>query len=175
MSRQHRIVQSQPQAGHDRQRSVDDISFLRMLEAWLRTVGTEHKHHSNISTAPSGEIPGGPGHDNPRQPQCRATALPGRIAAAGSSDVLLPGRRRLSPADSGQALKSIQRMDSCQVQPLLIGGLGRLHIVMDDGSDDEIGPGDVMVIPRAHDDAWTVGKAVHFSDFSTRVARSTKA
>jgi hypothetical protein len=32
-----------------------------------------------------------------------------------------------------------------------------------------------MVIPRAHDDAWTVGKAVHFSDFSTRVARSTKA
>jgi hypothetical protein len=72
MCRQHRIVQSQPQAGHDRQRSVDDISFVRMLEAWLRTVGTEHKHHSNISTAPSGEIRGGPGHDNPRQPQCRA-------------------------------------------------------------------------------------------------------
>jgi hypothetical protein len=46
---------------------------------------------------------------------------------------------------------------------------------MDDGSDDEIGPGDVMVIPRAHHDTWTVDKAVRFSDFSTQVARSTKA
>jgi hypothetical protein len=175
MSRQHRIVQSQPQAGHDRPRSVDDISFVRMLEAWLRTVRTSTSTTATSAVVHPAKYVAAPGHDNPRQPQCRATALPGRIAAAGSSDVLLPGRRRLSPADSGQALKSIQRMDSCQVQPLLIGGLGRPHIAMDDGSDDEIGPGDVMVIPRAHHDAWTVGKAVHFSDFSTRVARSTKA
>ena len=145
-----------------------------MLEAWLRTVGTEHKHHSNISTAPSGEIRSGPGHDNPRQPQCRATALPGRIAAAGSPDVLLrkatfePGWQWSSPqVDPADGL--------LQVQSLLIGGLRRLHIAMDDGSDDEIGPGDVMVIPRAHHDAWTVGKAVRFSDFSTQVARSTEA
>jgi hypothetical protein len=74
-----------------------------------------------------------------------------------------------------KSLKSIQRMDSCQVQSLLIGGLRRLHIAMDDSSDDEISPGDVIVIPPAHHDAWTVGRAVRFSDFSTQVARSTKA
>ena len=33
---------------------------------------------------------------------------------------------------------------------------GRLHVVMDDGSEDEFGPNQVMLLPPGHD-AWTVG------------------
>jgi quercetin dioxygenase-like cupin family protein len=33
---------------------------------------------------------------------------------------------------------------------------GRMHVLMDDGQEAEIGPGDYVVIPPGHD-AWTVG------------------
>ena len=33
---------------------------------------------------------------------------------------------------------------------------GRLHVVMDDGSEAEYGPGDVSLLPPGHD-AWVVG------------------
>ena len=33
---------------------------------------------------------------------------------------------------------------------------GRMHIVMDDGTEGECGPGDAVSIPPGHD-AWTVG------------------
>ncbi len=33
---------------------------------------------------------------------------------------------------------------------------GLLHVVMDDGSEDEFGPGDVSLLPSGHD-AWVVG------------------
>jgi hypothetical protein len=33
---------------------------------------------------------------------------------------------------------------------------GRMHLVMDDGTEDDIGPGDLFDIPPGHD-AWTVG------------------
>lgn len=33
---------------------------------------------------------------------------------------------------------------------------GRMHVVMDDGSEAEFGPGDVGLIPPGHD-AWVVG------------------
>jgi len=33
---------------------------------------------------------------------------------------------------------------------------GRMHVVMDDGQEAEIGPGDYAIIPPGHD-AWTVG------------------
>ena len=35
---------------------------------------------------------------------------------------------------------------------------GRLHVVMDDGSGLEFGPGDVSYLPPGHD-AWVVGNA----------------
>ena len=35
---------------------------------------------------------------------------------------------------------------------------GRLHTVMDDGSAQEFGPGDLGAIPPGHD-AWVVGNA----------------
>jgi mannose-6-phosphate isomerase-like protein (cupin superfamily) len=33
---------------------------------------------------------------------------------------------------------------------------GRMKVVMDDGQEAELGPGDLMVRPPGHD-AWTVG------------------
>ena len=34
---------------------------------------------------------------------------------------------------------------------------GRLHVVMDDGSEDEFGANDIMMLPPGHD-AWSVGE-----------------
>jgi ethanolamine utilization protein EutQ (cupin superfamily) len=43
---------------------------------------------------------------------------------------------------------------------------GRMHVVMDDSSEGEAGPGDVIVIPPGHD-AGTV-------DFSSQIAQFAK-
>ena len=46
---------------------------------------------------------------------------------------------------------------------------GRLRVVMDDGHETEIGPGDAVVIQPGHD-AWTVGEeACVFIDFGESV------
>src|SRR5262245_10114329 len=45
---------------------------------------------------------------------------------------------------------------SCQVAHFGYVLSGRLHVVMDDGTEGEVGPGDVVVIPPGHD-AWVVG------------------
>lgn len=43
---------------------------------------------------------------------------------------------------------------------------GRLHVVMDDGSEEEFGANDVMLLPAGHD-AWSVGgDACVFVEFS---------
>ena len=52
-------------------------------------------------------------------------------------------------------IKPMAGTDSCQ---LLHNGVmlsGRMKVVMDDGSEMEIGPGDTYVIPPGHD-AWVV-------------------
>ncbi len=63
-------------------------------------------------------------------------------------------------------IKPIAGTDSCQ---LVHNGLllsGRIKVVMDDGSEMEIGPGDTYVIPPGHD-AWVVSdeaaSAIEFS------------
>ena len=53
-------------------------------------------------------------------------------------------------------VKPIAQTDSCQVSHLCYCESGRMHVVMDDGSEGEVGPGDVVAIPPGHD-AWTVG------------------
>jgi hypothetical protein len=45
---------------------------------------------------------------------------------------------------------------SCEAPHLNLHVSGRLHIVMDDGSEAEFGPGDISDIPPGHD-AWVVG------------------
>lgn len=61
------------------------------------------------------------------------------------------------------------RSDSCVTRHVGYVVSGRLHVVMDDGSDTEIQPGDVVVIQPGHD-AWTVGEeACVFVDFGDSV------
>jgi hypothetical protein len=54
------------------------------------------------------------------------------------------------------ALKPLVKTQSCQAPHLQYHVSGRLQVVMDDGSEQEFGPGDVSLIPPGHD-AWVVG------------------
>jgi len=53
-------------------------------------------------------------------------------------------------------VKPLAKTQSCQVPHLQYQVSGRLRVVMDDGSEQEFGPGDVGLIPPGHD-AWVVG------------------
>jgi uncharacterized cupin superfamily protein len=62
-------------------------------------------------------------------------------------------------------MKPMAGTASCQVAHLGYMVQGRMRIRMDDGSEEEIGPGDVAVIPAGHD-AWIVGnEQAVFIDF----------
>jgi mannose-6-phosphate isomerase-like protein (cupin superfamily) len=64
---------------------------------------------------------------------------------------------------------------SCQVHHNGYVVSGRMHIVMDDGAETDVGPGDVFVCAPGHD-AWTLGDedCVVF-DFSSDIAKYAKA
>jgi hypothetical protein len=66
-------------------------------------------------------------------------------------------------------VKPIAGTDSCQAAHLIYCISGRMKVVMDDGSEGEIGPGDVASIAPGHD-AWVVGDepcvAVDFGSIS---------
>ena len=53
-------------------------------------------------------------------------------------------------------VKPIAGTDSCQVHHLGYVVSGRMKVVMDDGAEIVIGPGEACAIPPGHD-AWTVG------------------
>lgn len=53
-------------------------------------------------------------------------------------------------------VKPIAGTDSCQAPHMGYFISGRMKIVMDDGEEEEFGPGDFMVCPPGHD-AWIVG------------------
>jgi hypothetical protein len=53
-------------------------------------------------------------------------------------------------------VKPVVQTDKCEVTHVLYCISGRLMVVHDDGSEAEIGPGDVAVIEPGHD-AWVVG------------------
>ena len=55
-----------------------------------------------------------------------------------------------------ECVKPIVGTDSCQVTHLLHVVSGRLVTKMDDGSETELGPGDIGYIPPGHD-GWVVG------------------
>jgi len=48
-------------------------------------------------------------------------------------------------------VKPIAETDSCQVTHLGYVVSGRMRVTMDDGSEGEVGPGDVASIPPGHD------------------------
>ncbi|MEU3569879.1 cupin domain-containing protein [Kitasatospora sp. NPDC036755] len=53
-------------------------------------------------------------------------------------------------------VKPIAGTDSCRAAHAGYVVSGRMRIVMDDGREFEVGPGDFMLCPPGHD-AWTVG------------------
>lgn len=53
-------------------------------------------------------------------------------------------------------VKPIAGTESCQAAHLAYYITGRMKVVMDDGREEEFGPGDFAIIPAGHD-AWIVG------------------
>ena len=53
-------------------------------------------------------------------------------------------------------LKPVEGGDSCQRDHLIYVLSGRVHAKMNDGKEEEFGPGDVGVIPPGHD-GWNAG------------------
>jgi hypothetical protein len=67
------------------------------------------------------------------------------------------GRATLQPGWRwATSVKPLAKTKSCEAPHLQYHVSGRLHVVMDDGSEDEFGPGDVSLLPSGHD-AWVVG------------------
>jgi hypothetical protein len=55
-----------------------------------------------------------------------------------------------------ECIKPVVGTESCQAHHVGTMVSGRLHVVHEDGSEADIGPGDVYVIEPGHD-AWVVG------------------
>jgi hypothetical protein len=67
------------------------------------------------------------------------------------------GRATLQPGWRwSNSVKPRAGTESCQAPHLQLHLSGRLRIVMDDGSAQEFGPGEVSLIPPGHD-GWVVG------------------
>jgi hypothetical protein len=60
-------------------------------------------------------------------------------------------------ASWSQDLKEYARTESCQLPHVALVVSGILHVVMDDGSEEDFGKNDVMLLPPGHD-AWTIGE-----------------
>ncbi len=72
-------------------------------------------------------------------------------------------------------LKPIVGTDLCRALHQMYVVSGRLRLLMEDGSEIELGPGDAAVIPPGHD-AWVVGpEPCEIVDFSTTYSRLVAA
>ena len=56
-----------------------------------------------------------------------------------------------------ESIKPMANTDSCQVTHLGYQISGKLHVAMDDGTQEDFGPGDICLIPAGHN-AWVVGE-----------------
>ena len=80
----------------------------------------------------------------------------GRVELVTVNDVTF-GRAALQPGWKwSTCVKPLVHTQSCEAAHLQYHVSGRLHVVMDDGSELEFGPGDVSYLPPGHD-AWVVG------------------
>ena len=55
-----------------------------------------------------------------------------------------------------ECIKPIVGTESCEVRHVGVVQSGRMHVIHDDGTEGEIGPGEAYVIEPGHD-AWVVG------------------
>lgn len=80
----------------------------------------------------------------------------GKLEVVDLGDVVI-GRSTLEPGWSWEkCVKPVVKTDSCQVQHIGYMISGRMKVVMDDGTEQEYGPGDVRLIPPGHN-AWVLG------------------
>ena len=80
----------------------------------------------------------------------------GRVEIVNLSDGTV-GRYHFEPGWKwSDHVKPIAGTDLCQGAHHAYQMTGRLHVVMGDGSEFEVGPGEVSIIPPGHD-AWVVG------------------
>ena len=101
---------------------------------------------------------------SPRRMQKRSFAQPdetrtfdkGRLELIALGGVTF-GRATLQPGWRwSTSVKPMVKTKSCEAPHLQYHVSGRIHVVMDDGSESEFGPGDVSLLPPGHD-AWVVG------------------
>ena len=79
---------------------------------------------------------------------------------------LLPGWRW------SECIKPIAGTDSCQIHHEGMAASGQMHVVHNDGTEIEIGPGDAYVIEPGHD-AWVVGSEVFVGyEFDSKAAET---
>ena len=90
----------------------------------------------------------------------------GKIEVASLGEVTA-GRSTFEPGWKwSECVKPLAGTESCLVRHVGYVVSGRMHVVMDDGSEEELGPGEAAVIPPGHD-AWIVGDdACVFLDFA---------
>ncbi|HYI45248.1 MAG TPA: cupin domain-containing protein [Actinomycetota bacterium] len=69
-----------------------------------------------------------------------------------------------------ECIKPVVGTDSCQARHVGAVVSGRLHVVHEDGSEGEVGPGGVYVIEPGHD-AWVVGDEPYVAfEFESKTA-----
>src|SRR6266508_1894661 len=66
-----------------------------------------------------------------------------------------------------ECIKPIVGTKSCEVRHVGVVQSGRMHVIHDDGTEGEIGPGEAYVIEPGHD-AWVVGDEPMAASSSSR-------
>ncbi|HJS67969.1 MAG TPA: cupin domain-containing protein [Nitrososphaera sp.] len=93
---------------------------------------------------------------NTNQPDETRRFDKGRIDVTNVGDTSI-GRAVMEPGWKwSTSVKPIVKTDSCQINHTMYVISGKMHVRMDDGSEQEFGPGDTGIVPPGHD-AWVVG------------------
>jgi hypothetical protein len=95
-------------------------------------------------------------HKNLSEPDEKRTFDRGQVELASVGGVTF-GRATLRPGWKwSTCVKPIAKTKSCEAPHLQYHVSGTLHVVMDDGTAEDFGPGEISNIPAGHD-AWVVG------------------
>jgi hypothetical protein len=101
----------------------------------------------------------------------------GKVELANLGDAAI-GRITLEPGWKwSKDVKPIANTNSCQLPHTQYVISGRLSVRMDDGTEQECGPGEALYVPPGHD-AWVVGNepfvAVDFTGMKEYAATTSK-
>ena len=89
-------------------------------------------------------------------PDERRTFPKGHVALVTLGGITF-GRTTFEPGWKwSESVKPIAKTDSCQAAHTIYQISGRMRVRMDDGTEQEVAPGEVALIPPGHD-AWVVG------------------